>query len=148
MVEHRDIGAVERRDARRDRRRDDAWVRFGGVMMTVVGAFSAIEGVLALAAPTTYRSTGGTVLAIDLVGWGWIHLVLGVVVLGIGLLLLRTDPPGWARIVGMLVVGLGIVVQLAWLPAQPIWAIVVVALDVLVLRALALTWSEDYVGAR
>lgn len=147
MVGQQDVGPAGGRRVGSDRWREDAWVRFGAVMMVVVGAFSAIEGVLVIVAPASYRSVDGTVIAVDFVQWGWIHLVLGVLVLGVGLVLLRGDPPGWARIVGMLVVGLGMVVQLAWLPAQPIWAIVVLVLDVIVLRALALTWSEDFVDS-
>ena len=46
----------------------------------------------------------------------------------------------------MLVVGLCMVVQLAWLPAQPVWSILMVGLAVLVLRALTLTWSDQYTG--
>ena len=62
------------------------------------------------------------------------------------IVLLRGDAPGWARLAGMLVVGLCMVVQLAWLPAQPVWSILMVGLAVLVLRALTLTWSDQHTG--
>ena len=77
--------------------------------------------------------------------WGWVRLVVGA---GAPHLhrLLRGDAPGWARLAGMLVVGLCMVVQLAWLPAQPVWSILMVGLAVLVLRALTLTWSDQHTG--
>jgi hypothetical protein len=118
------------------------WVRFGGIVMAVTGAFSVLEGVLALAAPTTYVNIDGAVLAIDLVAWGWLHLVLGALVLATGFALLGRDVPGWARALGIGLVTVNMIVQLAWLPAYPIWSILVLALDVLVLYALMVTWDE------
>jgi hypothetical protein len=118
------------------------WVRFGGIVMVVTGTFSVLEGILALAAPTTYVTIDGAVLAIDLVAWGWLHLVLGVLVLATGVALLGRDVPGWARALGIGLVTVNMIVQLAWLPAYPIWSILVLALDVLVLYALMVTWDD------
>jgi hypothetical protein len=124
------------------------WVRFGAVMMVVVGAFSAIEGVFALAAPATYTTVDGTVLAIDLVGWAWLHMVLGVLVFLTGLGLLRDAASEWARVAGVAVIGLSMFVQLAWLPATPIWSIVMIALGLLVLGALLVTGNGQAEGRR
>ncbi|MDD7941628.1 hypothetical protein PHK61_24710 [Actinomycetospora lutea] len=82
-------------------------------------------------------------MSIDFTVWGSVHLVVGAAVLLPGVVLLRHDPPGWARFNGMLVVGLCIIVQLVWLPAQPIWSILMVVLGVVVLRALVLTWDDE-----
>ncbi|GAA4881146.1 DUF7144 family membrane protein [Actinomycetospora straminea] len=119
---------------RRDPGRE--WVRFGAVMMVVLGAFAVVEGVIALAAPATYVTVDGEVLALDLDVWGWTHLVLGALVLATGVSLVRDADAPWARIMGVTVVGLGMLVQLLWLPAAPIWSMIVIALDVLVLAAL------------
>jgi hypothetical protein len=150
MVDQDEVGSADRRAVGVQwvgaTSNEERWVRFGAVMMVIVGAFSVIEGLVALFAPTTYRSVNGTVIAIDFVVWGWVHLVVGALVLLTGVVLLRDDAPGWARLAGMLVVGLCMVVQLAWLPAQPVWSILMVGLAVLVLRALTLTWSDRYTG--
>ena len=124
------------------------WVRFGAVMMVVIGAFSVIEGVIALAAPGTYVTVQGYVLTVDLTSWGWVHIVLGALVFLTGLALLRDEESQWARIAGVMVVGLGMLVQLAWLPAAPIWAIIMIVLDVLVLRALLVTGNKHPHGQR
>jgi hypothetical protein len=120
---------------------DDAllgWVRFGAVMMTIVGAFGVIEGLVALVNPITYVTVDGAVLAVDLTAWGWAHLVLGALLVVTGVSLLRTAP-AWARSLGVVLVVLSILVQLAWLPASPIWSILVIVLDLLVIYALVAT---------
>jgi hypothetical protein len=118
------------------------WIRFGGIVMAVIGAFAVIEGILALALPTTFISADGTVLALDFTGWGWIHIILGVLVLATGISLLGREVPNWARGVGVALVALNMLVQLAWMPAYPIWSIILLALDVFVLYALIVTWGD------
>ena len=124
------------------------WVRFGAVIMVVVGAFSAVEGVIALAAPGTYVTVQGSVLAIDLTGWAWLHIVLGAAVFLSGLGLLRDAESEWARIAGVTVVGASMLMQLAWLSAAPIWSIIMIVLDLLVLRALVVIGDEHAEGRR
>jgi hypothetical protein len=117
------------------------WVRFGGVMMAVIGAFAVVEGLAALLAPTYFVTVGGAVLAVSLTGWGWVHIVLGALVLATGLSLVGRAP-GWARGVGVGLVAITMVVQLAWLPAYPIWSIVLLVLCAMVLYALVATWGD------
>ena len=114
------------------------WVHFGAVMMTIVGAFGVIEGLVALFDPTAYVTVDGAVLAVDLTAWGWVHLVLGALLVVTGVSLIRSAP-SWARGLGVVLVVLSILVQLAWLSASPIWSILMIVLDVLVIHALVAT---------
>jgi hypothetical protein len=41
--------------------------------------------------------------------------------------------------VGIGLVGINMLVQLAWLPASPVWSLLMITLDVVVLYALAVT---------
>jgi hypothetical protein len=116
-------------------------VHFGAVMMTVVGTFGVIEGLAALLAPTTYITVDGTVLSIDLIAWGWVHLILGALLAITGVSLLR-EAPTWARGVGTVLVGLSILVQMAWIPAYPLWSILMITLDVVVIYALVATSGD------
>ncbi|MDD7920239.1 DUF7144 family membrane protein [Actinomycetospora callitridis] len=153
-----DVARAQAREDAAARRNDDApvvpttpareWVRFGAIVMVIVGGFSVLEGVIALAAPDTYVTREGTVLAIDLAGWAWLHIVLGALVLLSGLALLRDALSGRARAAGVTVVGLSAIVQLAWLPAAPIWSIIMIALDVLVLGAIVAVGNEHSAGRR
>lgn len=116
------------------------WVRFGGVMMAVLGGFGVIEGLVALLTPTYFVTVNGAVLAFTVTGWAWLHLILGALVLVTGLALLG-NAPGWARGVGIGLVAVNMIVQLAWLPAYPIWSIILLVIDVVVLYALIATWG-------
>jgi hypothetical protein len=78
----------------------------------------------------------------DVTTWGWIHLVVGVLVVitALGLMTGAT----WARVVGMSLAGLSIIANFLWLPYYPVWAIVVIALDILVIWAIG-TWDTGRV---
>ena len=60
--------------------------------------------------------------------WGWIHLVLGVLVVVTGFALLAAAT--WARIVGLVLVILVAIANFLWLPYQPVWSIVIIVLSV------------------
>lgn len=118
------------------------WVRFGAVVMMVVGVFGVIEGLSALWwAPTYFVTAAGTVLVLSLASWGWVHLVLGVLVAIVGASLLG-EAPSWARGAAVALVSLSAVVHLVFVAAAPVWSIVVIALDMIVLYALVTTWGE------
>ena len=118
------------------------WVRFGGVVMTIIGAFAVVEGIIALFSPTYVTLTGAGVLLFDLTTWGWIHILLGVLVLATGLALVGSAP-SWARGLGIVLLALNTVVQLAFMPAYPFWSLVLIVLDIVVIYALMVTWGED-----
>jgi hypothetical protein len=118
----------------------EGWVRFAAVVMAVIGTFGVIEGLVALFAPTYFITLDGAVLTIDLTAWGWVHIIIGALTLVTGVALL-TNVPNWARGVGIGLVALNMLVQLAWLPAYPIWSIIAIALDMIIISALAMTWD-------
>ncbi|MFL6120138.1 hypothetical protein [Actinophytocola sp.] len=116
------------------------WIRFGGAMMIMVGSFSLIEGLIALFQNEYYLTTAQGVLLLDLTGWGWLHLSMGVVAILIGLGLFRGAT--WARIAGVVFACLNVVAQLAFMAAYPLWATVVITVDILVIWALIVHGGE------
>ena len=117
------------------------WVIFAGIMLMVVGAFQAIDGLVALFKDEYYVvRPNGLVLNVDFTAWGWTHLILGAiaVVTGIGVLLGQT----WARVTGIIIAVLSALANIAFLPAYPIWATIIIALDVLAIYALAVHGRE------
>ena len=76
-------------------------VLFAGVMLLVIGIFQAIQGLSAILDDEVTVVLENYFLELDLTAWGWIHLLLGVVVLlaGIALMAGRT----WGRIVALIV---------------------------------------------
>jgi hypothetical protein len=121
-----------------------AWVGmvvFAGVMLVLLGALQGIEGLVALIRDDYYLVTrGGLALTIDYTAWGWTHLILGVVatIVGIGVFLGQM----WARVAGIAVAGFSALANVAFLSAYPIWCTILIAVDVLVIYALAAHGKE------
>ncbi|MBV7694131.1 hypothetical protein [Streptomyces sp. TRM70350] len=110
-------------------------VVFAGVLMLCGGLLAVLQGIAAIAADDVYARVGTYVYELNLTGWGWIHLVVGVLVAvtGWGLLM----GAAWARVAGITLAALSLVLQFLFLPYQPVWSVVIMAIDVFVIWALA-----------
>ncbi|MBO0872877.1 MAG: hypothetical protein J2P19_05745 [Pseudonocardia sp.] len=117
------------------------WVAFAGVMLIMLGVFQLIEGLVALFHNGFYVvRSDGLVLNMDYYAWGWLHFALGVVGVLVGLGLLTGNAA--ARVVGVLVAGLSAIVNLAFIPAYPVWSTIVIAVDVIVIYAIVVHGGE------
>jgi hypothetical protein len=110
------------------------WTTFAAFMMLLIGSFHAIAGLIAIIDDTFYVATREYVFQFDRTTWGWIHLILGIVVFLAGLALFSGAV--WARIVGVILALISAVVGFAWLPWYPIWGIVFIATAAAVIWAL------------
>ncbi|GGZ46046.1 hypothetical protein [Streptomyces subrutilus] len=133
-------GAPTPRPARPGRGHDTpGWtgggVVFAGVLLFVDGVLAVLNGIGAIANGDVYQGVGDYTFRFDLTSWGWIHLILGVILLctGVGIL----GGHAWARYVGIAMAALSIIANFMWLPYQPLWAVVVIAIDLFVIWALA-----------
>jgi hypothetical protein len=108
--------------------------QFGAVIMILVGAYQAATGLVALVGNELFLTTQNYVFQLDTTKWGWIHLVLGVVVVlaGCAVLARRT----WGVVLGLVFCGLSAIANFAFIPHYPIWSMLIIALDVLVIWAL------------
>jgi hypothetical protein len=111
------------------------FILFAAIMMIMAGVFQAIEGLIAIFQNEFYVATRNYLFQFDATAWGWIHLIVGVIVAfaGWGLLSGRT----WARVVAITVAVLSAIANFLWLPYYPFWAIIVLTLDVFVIWAVA-----------
>ena len=110
-------------------------VIFAASMMLLIGAFQAIAGLVAIIDDDFYVVAPHYTYNLDTTGWGWIHLIVGVVVFLGGVALFSRKP--WA---GYLAIGLAIISAVAnffFIPYYPFWAIVVIALDIFVIWGLS-----------
>ena len=110
------------------------WSAFAAVVLMIGGVFHAIAGLVAIVDDEFFVVTRKWVFEFDITAWGWIHLILGVVVFfaGIGLFTGQT----WARIVGVVVAALSAIENFAFLPYYPVWSIIMIALAIAVIWAL------------
>ena len=117
------------------------WVLFAGCIMIVLGTFQVIAGLAALFNDGYYVVTSNNLLvSVDYAGWGWAHLIVGALVLAAGFGVLAGQT--WARIVGIVLAGLSAIINLGFLAAFPVWSVLMIALDVIVIYALAMHGQE------
>jgi len=119
------------------------WTVFAAVLMIFGGTMAIFEGIAAIAKDDLIVVTHNYAYKMNVTGWGWIHLVLGVLIVLAGIALFSGAV--WARAVGVVVAGLGMIANFLWLPYYPFWAIVLIAIDVFVIWALcAGTTREEW----
>ena len=123
------------------------WVMFGAMMMILLGSFQVIAGLMALFDEGYYLvGPNGLVVDVDYTTWGWVHLGVGVAALAAGFGLLR-GAATWARVLGIVVALVSAIVNFAFLPAYPLWAMMMIAFDVIVIYAIAAHGHELQGGA-
>jgi hypothetical protein len=110
-------------------------VTFAGILLVVNGCLHILQGISAIAKDDVYARVNDYIYRINLTGWGWILLTLGVISGLVGWAILMGA--GWARITGILLASLNMLFQFMFLPYAPIWAVLVIAIDVFVIWALA-----------
>ena len=108
---------------------------FAAWLMMIVGVFQLFHGLVALIdGRTFYVSTPNYFLTFNTTTWGWIHIVVGIIVGVAGYFVLTGNVV--ARTVGVVLAALQALLNFIWLPYYPLWGIIVIALDVLVIWAL------------
>ena len=112
---------------------------FAGILMVIGGVFHALAGISALFNDNLYVATPQYVYSFDLTAWGWVHLILGVLVAFAGVAVVQGQT--WGRVVGITLVGLSLIANFLYLPHYPLWSILIIALDVAVIWALT-TYTE------
>jgi hypothetical protein len=110
------------------------WVWFAAVMLIMNGAFSALYGLVALFDDKYYGVSPNGLLVFDLTGWGWALLIFGIISVLAGSALLSGAT--WARVVAVVVAAVNAIGHMAFASAYPVWALIVIAIDVLVIWAV------------
>jgi hypothetical protein len=118
------------------------WIGFAAIMLALIGSITFFEGLVAIFRDEYYVVTGKQVLIFDLTTWGWIMLFWGILLFIAGLGLAAKS--GWARWFTIIVVSLNLIAQLGFLgnTQYPLWSLVVIGLEIVVLFALTARWGE------
>jgi len=104
------------------------------VLMMVSGLWSFLVGLAAIIKSQFFVVSPNYVYSISVTGWGWIHLILGVLVFTAGVFLFMDKV--WARIVGVVLACFSAIASFLYIPYYPLWSIVVIALDIFIVWAL------------
>ncbi|WP_326753786.1 hypothetical protein OH738_19705 [Streptomyces hirsutus] len=110
------------------------WTGAAAVLMTFGGIMAIFQGIAAIAKDDVFVTTRNFTYAFSLTGWGWIHLILGALVLAAGLALFTGA--AWARATGVALAGLSMIANFVWLPYAPVWSIVLIVIDGFIIWAL------------
>ncbi len=117
------------------------WIVFGGVMLILLGFIHAIQGLVALLDDGYYRvRPSGLVVHVSYTTWGWVHVILGIIVALTGIGLLAGNLA--ARVLGVALAALSALVNLAFVAAYPLWSVIVITIDVVVIYAIIVHGAE------
>src|SRR5215211_1245371 len=121
--------------------RGAGWVAFAAIMLGLVGTWNVLEGIMAIAQSRVYVGDEKFVFS-DLQTWGWIVLVLGIIVLiaafGVG----SGNP--WARWFGIFAASLNGIGQLFYMDANAWWGMAMFAVDVLIVYGLVVYGGQRF----
>ena len=117
------------------------WIAFAGVMMIILGTLDVIWGLAALFNDEIVVVGGHGVMIFDITTWGWVQLLLGALIALTGLGLLNGNTA--ARWTGVALLGFNMILQVVWFPAAPLWALLMIALDTVIIFQLCLYWTEE-----
>jgi len=118
------------------------WIGFAGLMLLILGAIDFFEGLIAVIRGEYYAFTSQGLIIFDTTTWGWLAMIMGVILFLVGLGL--TGGAGWARWVAIVLLVVNLLGNIGWVGSSEhqIWALTVVALEVIVLFALTARWSD------
>jgi hypothetical protein len=110
------------------------WITFAGVMMVIGGGLNLFYGIVAAVNDEWVVWTNRGSVLLDVSEWGWVHIILGAIVLLAGIGVFSGNI--LARTVGVIVAAVSLIVNFFFIPAYPLWALTVIVIDTLVIWAL------------
>jgi uncharacterized membrane protein len=108
---------------------------FAGAIMVMIGFFQTFAGLAAIIEDQFFVVRPNYVYDLDVTAWGWVHLILGIILVLAGLGIF--SGAAWARAVGITLALLSAISNFFFIPYYPVWAVLIIALDVAVIWALA-----------
>jgi hypothetical protein len=109
------------------------WIIFTGMVIAILGVVNGIYGLAAISGSAFFAKRADYMTG-DLETWGWVILIIGLVQLSAAFAIWRGA--AWGRVLGVAIAALNAIVQLMWLPAQPLAALALYALDLVVIYGL------------
>jgi len=113
-------------------------VSFAAVILFLAGSLGFFYGLGAVLNDEVVTVQGRGVIVWDFTAWGWVHMILGAIMVlaSAGLLMGR----GWGRVLGVIFATLNAIAQVGLITAFPLWSILLIALDVIVIYQLTARW--------
>lgn len=119
----------------------NGWQFFVATLLIVIGCVNLIQGFVALFTPEFYVATTADMLVLGYGFWGILLVLWGGLLAVTGLAVVSGQT--WARVLGIVLAAVNALAQLAFVMAMPVWSLVVIAIDVLVIYGLSAGWSSS-----
>ena len=120
------------------------WVLFASILLFVTGCFNMVQGIAAIANSHVFVAHAHYVFA-NLTTWGWVTAILGALQLVAAAGVLAANQVfRWFAVV---VIGLNAIDQMFFIPAYPVWAVTIIAMDVVALYGLCAYGSRESITA-
>jgi hypothetical protein len=112
------------------------WVSFASYMLIVVAVFQMIAGFVAIFSSDLYIASANHLLVLDYTQWGWVHVLIGAVLLlsAASLMAGRT----WGRIVAIIVATMSAIANFGFIWAYPLWSILMIVMDITIIYSIAM----------
>ena len=114
------------------------------MLLVILGCFNLIYGIAAIANPHVFTANAHYVFG-SLRTWGWITLIIGLLLLGAAAGVLAGNQ--LARWFAVAVLGLNAIDQMFFVPAYPFWSLMIIAVDVVALYGLCAYGSRENLAA-
>ena len=109
-------------------------IAFAATVLTIIGVFQIIAGLVAVFNDDFYVVTQNYTFDLDTSAWGWIHLLLGVLLVATGWGLFSGAT--WAGVTAIVLASLSAIANFFFIPYYPFWSIILIALDIWVIWAI------------
>jgi len=108
------------------------WGVFAGTLFLLVGIFNVIDGFVAI--QDSHYLVNDLIFG-SLHSWGWTIFILGIIQFIIGVAVISGQ--AWAMYVGIVSAVLDAIGQLLFLRTYPVWSIIIIAVDIIIIYGLA-----------
>jgi hypothetical protein len=116
------------------------WITFAATVLILLGVVHVFQGFIAMLDDGYFAVRGEQLFALSYDAYGALLMLWGAILLLVGAGLLGAR--GWARWLALIVVGVDVLIQVGFFPAQPLLSLTLIALDTVVLYALTVRWEE------
>jgi hypothetical protein len=122
-------------------RQPTGWTVFAGMVLVIVGSIDALWGLAGILNDQVLAVGGHGAIIADVTTWGWVHLFLGSIMAVTGMALFTGSST--ARWIAVFFVTVNAISQIVWFPAAPLWAFLLILLDVTIIYQLTARWDTQ-----
>ena len=116
------------------------WIGFASIMLYLAGFFHIVAGFAALINDKVYVATKDALWVLNITQWGWVHIIGGILAIIAASSLMQGH--GFGRTIAVIVALASAVLNMAFIPMYPVWSILIIVIDILVIYAVVAHGNE------